>query len=390
MKITRFIPLVKASFKKSKTRSVVFFLFILFCVSSILLTVSLILPMWNNMETKVNNHPYNLELAAIISENDTETPNMLKAIEHVEKVYPSPYSINVFNTDGTLNDPMYISYFHNGHTPVITSGRAINDNEKNAIIMPETIRTNDPQTQRSIELDCKNLIGKTLEFQDGNGNEYKLEVVGTFDVTDPALSSDTIYTSYDQLREYRSKLPNDENKVQYSVIVDNYKNRDAVEEECNKLATTYFENGLAIDLGNFNMAIIVLLIVLAVFLIMVIIGTTAFVSSCIGNRTNELALYRSLGYRPGHIFTIIFSEYFIMLIAALITSILIFVIAAEFWVNPYLGKTIGNSIMSMQLKLDIVNILAVFVIFLAIIVLICMQATRKTGKIQLAVLLKEK
>lgn len=390
MKITRFIPLVKASFKKSKTRSIVFFLFILFCVSSILLTVSLILPMWNNMETKINNHPYNLELAAIIGDKDTETPKMLESIEHVEKVYPSPYGVNVFNTDGALYDPMYISYFHNGHTPVITSGRAINDNEKNAIIMPETLRTNDPQTQRIIELDCKNFIGKTLEFQDENGNEYKLNVVGTFDVTDPALSSDSVYTSYDQLNEYRKKIPNNENKVRYSVIVDNYRNREAVEEKCNEFATTYFENSLAIDLSNFNMAIIVLVIVLAIFLIMVIIGTTAFVSNCVNNRTNELALYRSLGYRPGHIFTIIFSEYFIMLIAAIITSVLIFVLATEFFVNPYLSKMIGNSIMSMQLKPDIINILVVFLVFFAVIVLICIQATRKTGRIQLAILLKEK
>lgn len=392
MKITRLLPLVKASFQKSKTRSIVFFLFILFCVTCILLTVSIIMPMGYNMEYKVNRHPYNLELTAELPKGDTVDSDVeqIKAIPHVVDVYKVPFSISVFNTDSTLNTGFFLNYFHNGYNPVITSGRNINPGEENAAVLPEFVRMNDPVTQRSIEFDCKTLVGTTLNLQDEYQNIYNLNIVGTFDTTDPALTTDNIIIDFEQLVAYREKLPDDSDRVPYRIIVDNYRNSDSVKNACNDMSMICYENSFNIDLSNFNMSLIVLVIVLLVFLVMVIIGTAVFVSSCVSNRTNELALYRSLGYLPKHIFTIIFSDYFIMLIAATVVSLLISFAAAGFIINPYLNQIIGNGIMAMQAQLDAKNILLVFAIFLIIIILICIRATKRTGKIQLAVLLKER
>lgn len=392
MKALRLMPLVKSAVKNSKARTIVFLIFILFCVTCVLLTTSIIIPMSINMEYKVNRHPYNLELNAEIFKGDTSDSDVekIKAIPHVTDVYQVPRSINVFETEGKLSSSFFLTYFHNGYTPVITSGRNVKSGEKNAAVLPEIVRMNDPETQRSIEFDCKTLVGTTLKMQDEYRNEYNLNIVGTYDITDPALSSDELIVDFEQLEEYRAKLPDDSETVLHSIIIDNYTNRDSVENACKDIAKFCYSNSFNIDLSSFNMSLIVLLIVLAVFLIMVIIGTAVFVSNCVSNRTRELALYRSLGYKFRHIFTVIFTEYFLMLLLATIVAVLISLAAAVLFINPYLDEFIGGGLMAMRVQLDSVSVAAVFAVFLLIIIIICLIAARRTGKIPLAVLLKER
>ncbi len=389
--ILRLMPLVKASYKRNKARSVVFFLFMLFCVICILLTVSVILPMWGNMETKINNHPYNVELSALLTLHDDETPAKLERIEHVERVYYSPFAIDVTDVDNVVGGYTRINYLHNDYMPEITAGRAIKAGEKNAAVMPETIKIRNPETQRMTELDCKKLVGKEIRLKDMSGNDYKIKIVGTYSLTDPALYGDDICTTYEQMLEYDKKIPHeDDNGKRYSVIVDHKSNRDAVEKQCNEIVTTYFENSFKIDADSFNIAIIVLLCVLAAFLVMVVIGTSVFVASCIGARTNELALYRSLGYKSRHIFTIIFTEYFVEFLFAIAAAVIISLAAARLIIDPYLDSLLGGSIMAMNAEIGIVNVLLVFIAFLIIILCVCIRATRRTGKIELSVLLKER
>ncbi|MCQ4022894.1 MULTISPECIES: ABC transporter permease [unclassified Ruminococcus] len=392
MRALRLMPLVKSSVKNSRARTAVFFIFILFCITCILLTTSIILPMGYNMEFKVNQHPYNLELTAELSKGDTVERNVeeLKKIPHVVDVYKAPQTIRVFDADGKMNLSFFLSYFHNGYIPEITYGRNVNEGEKNTAVMPEFVKMNDPETQLSIEFDCKTLVGQVLKLSDENQNTYELNIVGTFNVTDPALDTEEIILDVEQLNAYQTNVNNDRNTEPYCVIIDNYRNMNSVQSACDNIAEYSYTNSFKIDLNNFNMSMIVLLIVLTVFLAMVVIGTSVFVSNCVSSRTRELALYRSLGYRYSHIFIIIFTEYLLMLIAATIASVLISFAAATIFINPYLDKTIGGGIMSMQVQLDFLSIALVFCAFLLIITIICVNATRRTERIPLAVLLRER
>lgn len=392
MSVLRLMPLVKSSVKNSRARTAVFFIFILFCVTCILLTTSIIMPLGYNMEYKVNRHPYNLEITAELYKGDTVDKDMekIRSLPHVTDVYKSPGSISVFDAGGKLSTGFFLSYFHNGYTPVITSGRNVDAGERDTAVMPEFVRMNDPETQRSIEFDCKTLVGTTLKLQDQYQNEYHIMVVGTYDITDPALDTDEIFVDFDALKEYSNKLPDDRETVSCRVILDNYRNSDTVKAACEDIAKYCYSNSFNIDLNSFNMSLIVLLIVLAVFLALVVIGTAVFVSSCVSNRTRELALYRSLGFRYSHIFTVIFTEYLIMLVLATAASVLISLAAAVWFINPYLDKIIGSGLMAMQVRLDFLSVALVFLTFLLIILVICINATRRSGKIPLAVLLKER
>lgn len=394
MTALRLLPLARASIKRYKTRSVVFTLFTMFCAACVLLTVSIIMPLWNNMENKVNSHPYNLELTAEMSETGESLDNKLseiKALEHVVKVYKSCFDVQLFGTSNELNDMFTLSYFHNDYIPVITSGRTVNEDELGMAVIADSIPSTDPLTQRRTEIDGKSLIGKTLDFQDESGNNWSFKIIGTFDVTDPALDEMKIYTSFRQLEQISAAVNDSSSSTPYSIIVDNYRNRDAVEAECSEIVDlVYYGNSFNIDLSNYNTALVALLIVLALFIVMVIIGTSVFVSNCIGNRINELALYRSLGFKAGHIFTIIFAEYFMLLLVGIVLSVAASFAVGELIINPYLGKTFGEGLMAMQVEFSIFYILIVFLIMTVITAAVCLRATLKTGKIQLTVLLKER
>lgn len=200
-----------------------------------------------------------------------------------------------------------------------------------------------------------------------------------------------IYTSFRQLEQISAAVNDSSSSTPYSIIVDNYRNRDAVEAECSEIVDlVYYGNSFNIDLSNYNTALVALLIVLALFIVMVIIGTSVFVSNCIGNRINELALYRSLGFKAGHIFTIIFAEYFMLLLVGIVLSVAASFAVGELIINPYLGKTFGEGLMAMQVEFSIFYILIVFLIMTVITAAVCLRATLKTGKIQLTVLLKER
>lgn len=394
MTALRLLPLARASIKRYKTRSVVFMLFAMFCAACVLLTVSIIIPLWSNMENKVNSHPYNLELTAEMSETGESLDNKLseiESLEHVVSVYKSCFDAQLFGTSQELNDMFTLSYFHNDYTPVITSGRVVNNDELGVAVIASSIPSTDPVTQLRTEIDGKSLIGKTLDFQDDAGNIWNLKIIGTFDVTDPALDEMKIYTSFRQLEQVSAGVNDSSSLTPYSIIVDNYRNRDSVEAECAEIVDlVYYGNSFNIDLSSYNTALVALLIVLVLFIVMVIIGTSVFVSSCIGNRINELALYRSLGFKPGHIFTVIFSEYFFLLLGGIILAVIASLAVGEILINPYLKDTIGDGLMAMRVELNIINILIVFLIMSVITAAVCFRATRKTGKIQLTVLLKER
>ena len=83
MNVLRFFSLVKASISKSKIRCIIFSLFIILCVICILTTVSIIIPMWSQMEYKVNNNPYNREIIVVSSKNSKISTSDIEKLEHI-------------------------------------------------------------------------------------------------------------------------------------------------------------------------------------------------------------------------------------------------------------------------------------------------------------------
>ena len=113
-----------------------------------------------------------------------------------------------------------------------------------------------------------------------------------------------------ELEKYSEKSADDENEsITYSLALAKGTNKQQLIDECEKYGGVAYENSFRIDLSTFNLSLIIMVIVLAVFLVMTVMGTSIFISGCIKNRTNELALYRALGYKTGHIFVIIFFSF---------------------------------------------------------------------------------
>lgn len=391
MKPLYFLPLIKASIVKGKVRSIVFSLFTILCVICVLLTVSIIMPMWNNMEEKVNNHPYNKEVIIQVPKNDTDPTNEIKNINHIISVKKMPDTIDMISTDGNVGNMVTLSFLHNNYTPIITYGRMLVADNKNEVILPQTLQAIDPITQARTDINCDLLVEKKISLKDSYGNNYTLNVVGTYSTSDPALDTNQIFTTYEQLYEYNKNIPEEMvGDILYSAIIDDYKNKDTVINACSEKYIAYASTSFNIDIDYFNTAIIIMLVILLIFVVLVAVGIFIFVSSCVKSRINELALYRSLGYTLVHIFAIIFSEYLILSMFGFVIAVALSYIFGYTLVNPYLDNIIGNSIMYMNVEISILYIILVWLIFLAIIISVCINATMRTNKINLSVLLKEK
>lgn len=391
MNVLRFFSLVKASISKSKIRCIIFSLFIILCVICILTTVSIIIPMWSQMEYKVNNNPYNREIIVVSSKNSKISTSDIEKLEHIISITKMPQEMEVINTDGSIGNTTTISYFHNNYEPVITYGRMLIENNKNEVVLPEKKYSIDPITQARADIDCKTLVGKKISLIDNFNNNYTLSVVGTYSITDPTLNTKNIFTTSTQLFEYNKNIPDDTmDDTYYSILVDNYKYKETVLEECSKKYTAYTNNAFNIDIEFLNTTLIILLIILLVFISFVIIGTSAFVSSYIKNRTREVALYRSLGYKPTHTFSIIYFEYLTIFIISFMFATISSYILSDILVNPYLKNLMESSFISIQVQISFWYILAVFIIFLIIITTACINTTKRTEKISLSILLKEK
>lgn len=391
MTIVNFLMLIKASVTQQKARSIVFVIFNAICVICILLTSSVVIRLWTDMDQKVNNHPYNKELMVDVDINNKGAKDKLAAMDGVEGISISPYDIELTSTDKSFYATVSLSYLHLDYEPIITKGDQLKKTDKDTVLMPEVYHDQDPETQMRIDVDCKKFVGKELSFIDENGNQYKLKVAGTYDVTDPALDTQCIYTSCDQLLKYSEKSADDENEsITYSLALAKGTNKQQLIDECEKYGGVAYENSFRIDLSTFNLSLIIMVIVLAVFLVMTVMGTSIFISGCIKNRTNELALYRALGYKTGHIFVIIFLEYLLLLLIAYIIALALSAVCAQLILNPILASMVKGGLITLTAEVSPVSALIVLGVFVAVVAAICLRMTNFTQKIQLAVLLKEK
>lgn len=392
IRINRFYKISLASIKSNKAKIIFFSIFIIVSFILLVAIISLVRPLWYNVEYKINNHILNREFTVYLnkSENSDEQIEKIKKQEHVQSVFYQIPAVQVNETSGILFDDYELDRLHEGFVPPITDGRAFDKNEKNVALVADRIKDYDETQHKTNRLNGSELIGKELTFADFSGNTYKARVIGTYSTTDPFFhENQIIIPNQDLLNFYGADMPEASDTGKYTVVVDNYKNLDNVMQEVGKDFGTDKEENMSFDVSPYNTAIIMLSVMLVVFLIMDLIGVCVFISGYLKNRSKEFALYRALGYKTKHIFTIFFMEYTFISVLAMLAGTLLWLVISITAVNPYLEKLLGGTIMNFSLNINPADILITAVIFILIILAACLTTAKKSKKISPALLLKE-
>ncbi len=403
MKIRNFVMLIKASAASRKLSTGLYILFMAVSAILILLSVSIIFPLGSNIENKINNHVYNREISVSYSSNTDEEYiesdlSRIKSIEHVTDVYLSPADLDANELTGVLADTYCLSYLHSGYVPNITSGRSFDEDESNAALVPEIIKDFNSADNKFYEISGEDLIGKTLEFSYGTENICKVTVVGAYSTADPIFEKNEIIIPRNDLIKYNDDAAENvtsyesgiSDDIYYLVSVDSYKNVDAVAEEMSEFCQVDSDLSINLDTGSYNVALILLFAILVVFVIMVITGLYMFLQNSVKNRTNELALYRSLGYKTKHLFTIIFTEYLFFGLLAIAVGTAVAAVLNCLLVNPYLDTLIGNTLMEMTVTVSPLEIVCIVLCFIILLCVVCRHAVKRSEKTDLTVLLRER
>lgn len=394
--------LLKSSVASNKLSTTLYCIFIIFSTVLILISVSIAFPLKANIEEKINNHISNRELITefkadasdeLIKQNIDE----IKKLEHVEEVYKMPALLGVSETSGALHDGYSLGFIHTGSEAVITSGRAFDESETGVALVPQNIRDFNPEENRIYDISGESLIGKTLVFVDECENSHEVKVVGAYSTSDPLYSNTQILIPQADLNKYTDEVLKNassgglsiSSEKSYIILIDNAENTDKVLDEVLFIRTAYRQPSL-IDADTYNTALCILLAMLAFFIVMVVLGFFMFVKNNVNGRTDELALYRSLGYKSKHIFYILFSEHLLFGILSLAFGVIITVMLDIFVVNPYLEMLVGNTIMSMSVGVNPIEVCLIFLFFTAILLVVCRKGVRRSEKIDLTVLLRER
>ncbi len=403
MKIKNFFMLIKASVFSRKLSTGLFCFFIILSTVIILLSVCLIFPLRDNIENKINNHIFNRELSISFSSNTPQQDidkdlSAIKEIEHISDIYLKPDVISVREKSGALHGEYTLDFLHNGYSINITLGRVFDETETSVAIVPEEIRVFNNANNKIEKINGEDLIGKNLEFSYGGENTYDAVVVGTYNISDPMFSGTQIIIPQKDLLKCNDKI-NEKiaqsgstvaREIKYTVLVDSYKNTDKAASDISLIRQAAKEQTLGVDAESYNIALILLFAVLLVFIIMVISGLFIFLQNSVKNRTNELALYRSLGYKSKHLFSIVFIEHLFFGIISILYGAAITVLLNYLVVNPYLYSLVGNTLMEMTANVSVVDILCLLVFFIIILSIVCRSAVKRSEKIDLTVLLRER
>ena len=393
--------LLKSSVASNKLSTVLYCVFIIFSTVLILISVSIAIPLKANIEEKINNHISNREL---VTEFKADAPDELikknideiKKVEHVEKVYKMPALLGVSETSGTLHDGYSLGFIHTGSEAVITSGRAFDESETGVALVPQNIRDFNPDDNRIYDISGESLIGKTLVFVDECDNSHKVKVVGAYSTSDPLYSDTQILIPQADLNKYTDEVLKNASSgglsissdKSYIILIDNAENTEKALDDVLFIRTAYRQPSM-IDADTYNTALYILLAMLAFFIVMVVFGFFMFAKNNVNSRTNELALYRSLGYKSKQIFYIIFSEYLFLGLISIAVGIITTMFLSSIFVNPYLFTLVGNTIMEMTVSITLTQIVFIIMLFILILLLVCRSAVKRSEKIDLTILLRE-
>lgn len=402
MKIKNFFMLIKASILSRKLSNGLFCFFIFVSTVLILLSVEILCPLQNNVENKINNHVFNRELSVSFSANTSqndinEMTQKIKQTDNVTGVYLQPATLTAKENSGLLLGEFTLDFLHCGYKPVIVSGRQFDETETNVALVPEVIKDLDNEKSKINKIEGKDLIGKTLELSYGTEKTYNVKVVGTYSTADPIFDGKQIIVPQNDLLKCNDDAINGDNKgdaqitddICYLVSVNSYKNVDQVQKDISSIRSAEKQQLADFDADTYNFALILLFVVLAIFVVMVICGLFMFLKSNIKSRTTELALYRSLGYKSKHLFSIIFSEHLVLGAISIVVGIIVTILLNSIFVNQFIYSLVGNTLMAMTVNVNILDVLTIVVAFGIVLTLVCIRAVKQSEKTDLTILLRE-
>lgn len=391
--------IIKASLKSNKALSAMFCFFVLISYVLIFLAVGIIVPLGVNIETRLNRHiinrEINIEMSEVVSEE--EKARRLKEISEIEGVidiYDNPYTFSVEEVNGLLGEGFELDFVHKYFTPTINDGRIFDENERGVALVPAHVSGYNPSLGIIQETDGSDLIGKTLELEDRSGNVNRFEVVGTFDTTDPFFSGKEVLVPREELLEIKDEfleaMPDGMYEDEYSAIVvtDSHKHTEEIYKKVEKITNSYRPK-LPFDVESFNTAFVILLGSTAFFVVLTVFGFYMFLKGNVNARTNELALYRAMGFNSKNLFKIIAGEHLVLTLLSIILGAGVFYSLAYFVVNPYLYSFLGSTYMEMTINSNPLFAILIAAVYIVITFGVTTTAVKRSEKIDLTVLLRE-
>ena len=391
--------IIKASLKSNKALSAMFCFFVLISYVLIFLAVGIIVPLGVNIETRLNRHiinrEINIEMSEVVSEE--EKARRLKEISEIEGVidiYDNPYTFSVEEVNGLLGEGFELDFVHKYFVPTINDGRIFDENERGVALVPAHVSGYNPSLGIIQETDGSALIGKTLELEDRSGNVNRFEVVGTFDTTDPFFSGKEVLVPREELLEIKDEfleaMPDGMYEDEYSAIVvtDSHKHTEEIYKKVEKITNSYRPK-LPFDVESFNTAFVILLGSTVFFIVLTVFGFYMFLKGNINARTNELALYRAMGFNFKNLFKIIAGEHLVLTWLSIILGAGVFYSLAYFVVNPYLYSFLGSTYMEMTINSNPLFAILIAAVYIVITFSVTTTAVKRSEKIDLTVLLRE-
>lgn len=399
MKNKSLFSIVRASLLSNKALSAMFCFFVLISYVLIFAALGVIVPLGVNIETRLNRHvlnrEINIEMSVVVSEE--EKARRLKEISEIEGVidiYENPYTFSVEETKGLLSEGFELDFVHKYFNFTLVDGRAFDESERGVALVPARFSGYNSSLGIIQETDGKTLMGKTLELKDGSGNVNSFEVVGTFDTTDPMFSGKEILVPREELLEIKDEfleaMPDGMYEDEYCAIVvtDSHKNTDEIYAKVEKITNSYCPK-LPFDVESFNTAFVILLGSTVFFVILTVFGFYMFLKGNVNVRTNELALYRAIGFNSKNLFKIIAGEHLLLTGVSLALGAGVFYTLAYTVVNPYLAGFLGGTYMEMTVDSNPLYGVAVAAVYAVITLGITVTAVKRSEKIDLTVLLRE-
>lgn len=398
MKNKSLFSIVKASLMSNKGLSAMFCFFVLISYLLIFLAVGIIVPLGVNIETRINNHIINREIIIDISHHvsEEECQRRLDEIGNIPEVidiYEQPYHVSVNDVSGNIKGEYELGFIHRHYDITMVSGRAFDEDEKNVALVPAVIKDYDEAEGIIREIDGTALIGKTIRLRDMTENIRDYQVVGAYDTTDPIFNGKEILVSLSQLADYKKELTEEfperyQGGWTYIVVTDSPRNTEDVYNQTTKI-TNSFRPRLNIDAETFNIAFILILASTVFFVLLTVFGFYMFLKGNVNARTNELALYRAMGFNSKNLFKIIAGEHMVLTLLSIILGAGVFYCITYFVVNPYLMSFLGSTYMEMTIDSNPLFGLAVAVVYVVITLSVTVTAVKRSEKIDLTVLLRE-
>lgn len=398
MKNKSLFSIVKASLMSNKALSAMFCFFVLISYVLIFLAVGIIIPLGVNIEAKINNHILNREIIIDISHHvsEEECKRRLDEIGNIPEVidiYEDPFTVSVNDTSGNIKGEYELGFIHKYYDITMAAGRVFDESEENVALVPAKFQDYDASEGVIREIDGTTLIGKTLMLKDMTDNVRDFQIIGAYDTTDPIFNGKEILVPKAQLSGYRAKFTEAfpdryQGGWSYIVVTDSPDSTEDVYKQVEKITNSYRPK-LNIDAESFNTAFVILLGSTVFFVFLTVFGFYMFLKGNVNARTNELALYRAIGFNSKNLFRIIAGEHLILTLLSIILGAGVFYGLAYLVVNPYLYSFLGSTYMEMYINTNPVLGILIAVIYLIITLGVTTTAVKRSEKIDLTVLLRE-